>query len=361
MKIRKTDKSDLDSWVELRHELWPDSSFADLRREAEEMLKDSFQEAFLLLDDSNRPAGFAEVAIHKGSEGLYGHLEGWYVAPVDRGKGFGRELVGAVEQWCLHRSISLLTSDTTPDYPESPDAHTGAGFKKLHEFTIFIKSLSPKTKLKPLTVSRQNDQYVQNYLNLRKAIGLIGVALPFVLAIGGLLGSTSLQTSLSSYYHTLMRDVFVGSLCAMAVFFWSYRGYDDRDNIAANIACVSGLGVALFPVAAVEYPDVSERVFEVVHVVSAAAFFLVLAGMSIFLFRLSDQKPLRKMKRVRNRVYLISGITILVCLAGIVLVSIPAVRDTLKSYRPVFWLESLAVFAFGVSWFVKGRTILKDR
>ena len=217
-----------------------------------------------------------------------------------------------------------------------------------------------KAKPKPLTADNQNDLYVQNYLNLRKAIGLIGVLLPFVLAIGGLLGGTSLQTSLSSYYHTPMRDVFVGSLCAMAVFFWSYRGYDCRDNISANIACVSGLGVALFPVAAGEYPGLTARVFEVIHVISAAAFFLVLAGMSILLFRLSDRKPLPDMKRIRNRVYLISGITILVCLAGIVLVSIPALKESMKSYRPVFWLESLAVFAFGTSWFVKGKTILKD-
>jgi hypothetical protein len=28
--------------------------------------------------------------------------------------------------------------------------------------------------------------------------------------------------------------------------------------------------------------------------------------------------------------------------------------------NPVFWLESLAVEAFGVSWLTKGETILKD-
>ena len=33
------------------------------------------------------------------------------------------------------------------------------------------------------------------------------------------------------------------------------------------------------------------------------------------------------------------------------------VRDT----RAVFWLEALAIVAFGVSWLVKGEAILKDR
>jgi len=27
---------------------------------------------------------------------------------------------------------------------------------------------------------------------------------------------------------------------------------------------------------------------------------------------------------------------------------------------PVFWLESLALWAFGISWFVKGETLWKD-
>jgi len=38
-----------------------------------------------------------------------------------------------------------------------------------------------------------------------------------------------IQDSISSYYYTDMRDVLVGSLCAIGVFLWSYRGYDDPD------------------------------------------------------------------------------------------------------------------------------------
>ena len=32
----------------------------------------------------------------------------------------------------------------------------------------------------------------------------------------------------------------------------------------------------------------------------------------------------------------------------------------LEAYKPVYWLEALAVFAFGISWFTKGEAILKD-
>jgi hypothetical protein len=32
----------------------------------------------------------------------------------------------------------------------------------------------------------------------------------------------------------------------------------------------------------------------------------------------------------------------------------------LSSLRPVFWLETFALWAFGTSWFIKGETLLKD-
>ncbi len=34
--------------------------------------------------------------------------------------------------------------------------------------------------------------------------------------------------------------------------------------------------------------------------------------------------------------------------------------DRLEDLRPVLWLESLALWAFGIAWFVKGRTLWKD-
>jgi hypothetical protein len=42
-------------------------------------------------------------------------------------------------------------------------------------------------------------------------------------------------------------------------------------------------------------------------------------------------------------------------------VALPAVKTVVERLTPVFWLESLAVVAFGVSWLTKGETILKDQ
>ncbi len=37
------------------------------------------------------------------------------------------------------------------------------------------------------------------------------------------------------------------------------------------------------------------------------------------------------------------------------------VSASLKSYHPIFWLETTAILSFGVSWLTKGEAILKDQ
>ena len=54
------------------------------------------------------------------------------------------------------------------------------------------------------------------------------------------------------------------------------------------------------------------------------------------------------------------GYTILASIALIVLLAIFPHSALIKKLDPVFWLESLAVVAFGVSWLTKGEMILKD-
>ena len=60
--------------------------------------------------------------------------------------------------------------------------------------------------------------YVLSYLDLRRWVGTIGIALPFVLIFGKLIfEGGGLLPSISAYYYSVMRDVFVGSLAAVAV------------------------------------------------------------------------------------------------------------------------------------------------
>ena len=141
MATRQATKTYFDHWVELRHQLWPDASMESLRLEAKSVLAAPEEICFLVFNNADVIIGFAEAAIYRGPSAPYAHLEGWYVLPQWRGRGFGRELLDCVEQWCLHHTIYKLTSDTTTDYPLSPAAHKHLGFKTVCEFTIFMKDL----------------------------------------------------------------------------------------------------------------------------------------------------------------------------------------------------------------------------
>jgi hypothetical protein len=196
---------------------------------------------------------------------------------------------------------------------------------------------------------------IVSYRTLRRVVGVLGVSLPIVLAVWGfaLLGEIRLEPSISDYYLLRTRDAFVGVLFTIGWFLFTYRGYDWRDNTAGNLAGVFALGVGLFP-------NGGSRGERIVHVVSAMALFLVLAYFSFFLFTLSAGSPTPQ-KIVRNRIYRACGVAIVVCVALAAADYLFLSVSSLRAVSPMFWLESGALWAFGVSWFVKGETLFKDR
>jgi hypothetical protein len=205
---------------------------------------------------------------------------------------------------------------------------------------------------------------VFSYLTLRKTIGLLGMAFPFVLWLGALiLFQTGIQSSISSYYHTGMRDVFVGTLCVIGFFLLSYRGYERSDDIAGDLCCVFAVGVALFPTTPDGAAVSGARLIGYVHLAFAALFFLTLIYFSLFLFTKTDpnKSPSRR-KLQRNKVYKACGYTMGICilLMAIYLFLPDTMASLLEAYKPVYWLEAVAILAFGISWFTKGKAILMD-
>jgi hypothetical protein len=211
--------------------------------------------------------------------------------------------------------------------------------------------------------SDSQESLVISYLDLRKAVGIIGVALPFVLAFGKILcEGPGIEDSISGYYYTGMRNVFVGSLCAIGVFLMSYRGYDWRDAFAGNFACVFAIGVALFPTTPYLNATSRDELIGKLHLSFAASLFLTLAYFSLALFtKTAPDKTPTPQKLQRNIVYRASGYTILACILFIAVIAGMPVRYVPGRLTPVFWLESTAIVAFGVSWLTKGETILKDQ
>jgi hypothetical protein len=196
-----------------------------------------------------------------------------------------------------------------------------------------------------------------SYLALRKAVGWIGILLPFVLMLGVLLifkGEAPL-TNISLYYHSGMRDVFVGAICAIALFLFFYKGYSKWDNWAANLAGLFALGIALFPT---DKEGMSTWTAKV-HFLCAAIFFLILAGYSLFLFTRREPNPTKR-KLTRNKIYIVCGSVMIVSLAAIMIFFSFFEPDHPQSCF-VFWAETAALVAFGISWLTKGGTLYPDK
>lgn len=193
---------------------------------------------------------------------------------------------------------------------------------------------------------------------VRKVIGLLGTSLPFILAVIGLLVfDTGIQHTVSLYYHTPMRDVFVGMLFAISVGLLTYRGYDWRDHWSTNIASILAVGVALFPTDA--NPDITSTI-GAIHLVCAGGFFGVLIYIAGWLFTKSN--PTTPAKILRIRLYKICA-----CVMGGALLLMftyylvpDGINAQLKPYNPVFYLEAVAIVAFGLAWLVKGGALVKD-
>ena len=214
-----------------------------------------------------------------------------------------------------------------------------------------------------------NSQILISYMTLRRAIGLIGILLPAAVAIAKLVSDgIGLQSSISASYYTGARNILVGALCSIGVFLAAYRGPERRDRRAGAIASICAIGVAMCPVR----PDVDATFIQSVigkfHIVFALGMFSMLAYFSLVLFTATH--PNRSMtikKKERNIVYTACGWTIIASIVAIIAVELLFVNDyspyfasSVKDWCPVFWLETIAVMSFGVSWLTKGEFILAD-
>ncbi|SFA55440.1 hypothetical protein SAMN04487972_11394 [Paracoccus halophilus] len=249
----------------------------------------------------------------------------------------------------------------------------------------------------------RDNELVISYLEMRKAIGFMGFFIPTAMLLYALLTGDPLRSSISSYYYSPMREVFVGGLLAIAVFMWSYRGYREpgrliTDRLVARCAAVAitlgslsptdpprveaglqpaatagpGNGGALEcllnngPTA--DHPSVDYNLMQCLlgpelgprlHIAAAAVFLLALAVFCLVLFVRDDSPPeaTAPEKQAEHRIYRICGWIIIASMALIAFLWLTDLDVALAALRPVFWLEALACFAFATSWLIKGRTM----
>ena len=195
---------------------------------------------------------------------------------------------------------------------------------------------------------------VISHLLLRTYIGAIGILLPVIIVIVDISNNKAflIQDSISDYYQTSARVVFVGALFVLGFFLLAYRGYTLFDRIIASIAGVFALGVAVFP------SHYSVRIVENIHFISAVLLFLVFVYFSMCIFRRGKDRSLRSVqKNRRNRIYFFCGIAILICLGGCGLAFCFLTEEQRSLCKIIFIFETLVLWAFGISWLTKGKLL----
>ena len=217
------------------------------------------------------------------------------------------------------------------------------------------------------TTSAEPEELDKAFLSIRRAIGRLGFFLPIILfAIGTWFGNV--EDSISDFYYSDGRDVFVAYLSAIAIFFLAYTGHRQgqgeiiSDSMLGNITGIAALGVVFIPTGGTPTPRIHEMLgpgFAVgLHLACASVFFGCLAAFSYFKFQRGDETDALKQRRNavhRGCAYTIAAMMVLMFLNWLV-----HRGDRVMFYdgwNPVFWLESIAVWAFAVSWLVKGQEL----
>lgn len=237
---------------------------------------------------------------------------------------------------------------------------------------------------RPRDLTNEHDRavlYAKSYLLIRTVVGFIGILLPIVLIIGEWLflrGGVHVRGSLSAYYHSSMRDLFVASLCVTGFLLITYMAGErnTRDFRYSLIAGMAVLGVVVFPTGRPGLPNdaprcgttpmaagcspvqqqLGEELTAGIHFVCAAVFIVGLARIA-YLFARRDQR-----RNHEDKMALVQRICMWVILAAIVAVVAGELLDvTIWELTPLYIGEVVCVWAFGVSWLLASRDLIGRR
>jgi hypothetical protein len=233
---------------------------------------------------------------------------------------------------------------------------------------------------RPQSLDNRSDPsvlYVASYLNIRTVVGILGIALPILFIIGELFflgGSVHVRGSISAYYHTSMRDFFVSGLSVIGFLLMTYMSAQPRtwDFWLSLVAGIAVIGVVFFPISrpglapgaplcgsdpapqgcSSVQQALGETPTAVVHFVCASIFILSLAVIA-FMFAYRE-------KRYENDVRM--AVTQRICgwaiIAAIIWVGLGYLFQlNIWELTPLYVGEVVSVWAFGISWILKGRDL----
>jgi len=193
----------------------------------------------------------------------------------------------------------------------------------------------------------QPTQPIFDYRTLRLLVGVIAFALPFVVTI---IASESLP-SVSASYFSEARDLFVGLMFIVSAFLLAYNGHSIPQAIASKVAAVAAACVAIFPTSKTCEPSTW---VSITHTASAVVLLSILVYFCLGPFR-KNTWGMGGRKRLRVIVYVGCGLVMIgAMLAGAYGMFVLGCDEREES-RIIYWVEAIALVAFGVAWFVAGK------
>ena len=212
-----------------------------------------------------------------------------------------------------------------------------------------LESLLPSVEVAPRSSDPGSAPYIRSYVFMRRVVGRLAIILPPLLVFGEPLVFDDRPFplgSLSAYYYSGFREIFVGMLWAIGVFLIIYKWPErTRESRVSTYAGVAVLIVSLFPtgkpgakVATTPLQDlIGEQWVEAVHFGFAGVFIFLLSRISRYWAR--HRPPQRR---------LLHRACELVILAGLALAILEGATDW-PDYG-ILVAEFAAVWAFAISW-----------
>lgn len=192
---------------------------------------------------------------------------------------------------------------------------------------------------------------------LRCIIGILGMALPWIVLFQSILFGYPFPNSISAtYFVPTCIAPFMIILGSAGILLFTYKGYDWMDNILNTIAGIFAWGVCLFPTAAASGNigtfATPAAISDKIHLISALGFFGILAYNSLFQFTQGVGEPTPNKKK-RNIIFIICGIGMIISFG-----LLPLVNFGIINIPNVFWwIEMFALTFFGISWLTKANCI----
>lgn len=185
-----------------------------------------------------------------------------------------------------------------------------------------------------------NKNIVISFLRQRKYIGVLAFLLPILLIF-----IVGIQDSISISYYTKFRDIFVGIINVIGLFFIIDKGYDIKDTISNKIAGICCLIISYCP---------CESNYKILHIIAAFILFFDLGYISMYLFTKTNKEDIEtNRKLIRNDIYTLCGL--------IIFLNLMIICYLVYFNLHIFIPESLCLFAFSFSWSTKGGLFFKDK